>query len=65
MNTRKFKQVPSISKVSGRNQNIPKPVIVSFSKPHIPHERTITRPMRSDSRTIGAVEPINWNEVYS
>ena len=65
METRKFKQVPSINRVGGRNPEIPNPVIVSYGSKKPGHARVITRPMRSDSRTIGAGEPINWDEVYN
>ena len=65
METRKFKQVPSINRVGGRNPNIPSPVIVNRGKETTNYERTITRPMRTNSRTISAGEPINWDEVYS
>ena len=64
METRKFKQVPSISRLGGRNPKIPSPVIVSSGKKTIEYERTISRPMRADSRPIGVGEPINWDEVY-
>ena len=66
METRKFKQVPSINRVGERNPAIPKPVVVNCGKKKSTnHGRTITRTMRSNSRTIGAGEPINWDEVYS
>ena len=66
METRKFKQVPSISRMGEANPKIPKPVIVSRgTKKEQPHDRIITRPMRTDSRPIGIGEPINWDEVYS
>ena len=64
METRKFKQVPSINRIGGRNPNIPAPVIVSSGKRKPDHERTITRAMRTNSRHISAGEPINWDEVY-
>ena len=64
METRKFKQVPSINRVGNRNPLIPSPVIVSRGKQSKTHERSITRPMRSNSRPISAGEPINWDEVY-
>lgn len=66
MDTRKFKQVPSISLIGPRNPNIPAPVVVKNGrKDKKAHERTITRPMRTDSRAISSGEPINWNEVYN
>ena len=64
METRKFKQVPSINRLGSRNPAIPSPVIIGCAKKEISHERTITRPMRINSRTISAGEPINWDEVY-
>ena len=64
MDTRKFKQVPSINRVGERNPKIPSPVIVSYGKRKASYERAITRPMRTNSRTISAGEPINWDEVY-
>ena len=64
MDTRKFKQVPSINRIGERNPNIPKPVIVNRGMKRSNHERTITSAMRTDSRTIGAGEPINWDQVY-
>ena len=64
METRKFKQVPSINRIGGRNPKVPTPVIVSRGKKHSNHVRTITRSMRTDSRAISAGEPINWDEVY-
>ena len=64
METRKFKQVPSINRIGGRNLKIPVPVIVSSGKKNSEHERTITRPLRTNSRPISAGEPINWDEVY-
>ncbi|MBP3845805.1 MAG: hypothetical protein J6E48_11820 [Prevotella sp.] len=65
METRKFKQVPSLNRVGGRNPLIPSPVIVSRGKNTVNHERTITRPMRTNSRPISAGESINWDEVYA
>lgn len=65
METRKFKQVPSINRIGSGNASIPRPVIVSVGSNRKGHERIITRPMRTNSRTIGTGEPINWNEVYS
>lgn len=64
METRKFKQVPSINRIGGRNPMIPAPVVVSRGKKELGNERTITRPMRTTSRPIGVGEPINWDEVY-
>ena len=64
METRKFKQVPSITRVGNQNPLIPKPVIVNCGNKKSNHERTITRAMRSNSRTISAGESINWDEVY-
>ena len=64
METRKFKQVPSINRIGGQNPTIPAPIIVSCGK-NKKNERIITRPMRTDSRAIGTGKPINWNEVYS
>ena len=65
METRKFKQVPSINRVGGVNPDIPRPVIVSRGKnKQQSHERVIARPVRTNSRPIGAGEPINWDEVY-
>lgn len=64
METRKFKQVPSINRIGDGNPGIPRPVILSFGKKVNRHERIVTRPMRTDSRSIGVGEPINWNEVY-
>ena len=64
METRKFKQVPSINRIGGRNPLIPSPVIVSCGNKKSNHERKITRPMRTNSRPISAGEPINWDEVY-
>ena len=63
METKKFKQVPSISRVGKQNPLIPSPIIVSRGKKKV-YERTITRPMRTNSRPISAGEPINWDEVY-
>ena len=65
MDTRKFKQVPSISMVGSRNPRIPRPVVVSAGKKGHSRERTITRPVRTDSRTIGTGGSINWEEVYN
>ena len=66
METRKFKQVPSINRVGERNPMIPKPVVVNCGKKNSTHHgRTITHTMRTDSRTISAGKPINWDEVYS
>lgn len=65
MDTRKFKQVPSISPVGTRNPKIPAPVIVSKGKVRESNERIITRAMRTDSRIISAGKPINWDEVYN
>jgi hypothetical protein len=65
METKKFKQVPSINRIGGRNPNIPAPVIVSRGTKNKGYGRTISRAMRTYSRTIGAGEPINWDEVYS
>ena len=64
MDTKKFKQVPSINRIGERNTNIPKPVIVNRGTKSLRHERTITSAMRTDSRTISAGEPINWDKVY-
>jgi len=64
METRKFKQVPSINRIGERNPKIPRPVIVSCGNRKKAHERTITRAMRTNSRAISAGEPINWDEVY-
>ncbi len=64
METRKLKQVPSINRVGERNPLIPRPVIVNCGNKKRNYERIITRSMRSNSRTIGAGEPINWDEVY-
>lgn len=64
METRKFKQVPSINRVGERNPKIPRPVIVNCGNKKSKNERTITRTMRTDSRPISAGEPINWDEVY-
>lgn len=65
METRKFKQVPSINRVGGVNPNIPRPVIVSRGlNKKLSHDRVIARPMRTNSRPISAGEPINWDEVY-
>ena len=65
METRKFKQVPSINRIGKGNPNIPRPVIVSRGRKEMTHERFITRFMRTDSRTISVGKPINWDEVYS
>lgn len=65
METKKFKQVPSINRIGDPNPNIPAPVIVSRGIRSQGNGRTISSTMRSDSRTIGAGESINWNEVYS
>lgn len=65
METKKFKQVPSINRIGGRNPNIPAPVILSRGTRRQGNGRTISPSMHDDSRTIGAGEPINWNEVYS
>ena len=66
METMKFKQVPSISRVGGVNPNIPKPVIVSRGvKKEQSHDRIVARPVRTNSRPISAGEPINWDEVYN
>ena len=64
METRKFKQVPSLNRISGHNPLIPRPVVVNGGSKKIKHERTITRPMRTNSRPIGVGEPINLDEVY-
>ena len=64
METKKFKQVPSINRIGERNPNIPRPVIINRGTKTAKHERTITSAMRTDSRTIGAGEPINWDQVY-
>ena len=56
--------MPSISPIGERNPNIPKPVIVSRGHKKNHHERTITRTMRTNSRTISAGEPIDWDQVY-
>ena len=66
METKKFKQVPSINRIGERNPNIPAPVIVRCgAQKKKSHERTITRTMRTNSRPISVGEPINWDEVYS
>jgi len=65
METKKFKQVPSINRIGERNPNIPDPVIVNYSQKTVSHERTFTRPLRTNSRPISAGEPINWDEVYN
>jgi hypothetical protein len=66
MNTKKFKQVPSINRIGEPNPDIPKPVVVSRGRKDAKsHEYIVARPMRSDSRPISAGEPINWEEVYS
>ena len=61
----KFKQVPSINRIGVRNPLIPDPVIVSSGRKNKSHERTFTRALRTDSRTLSAGEPINWDEVYN
>lgn len=44
METKKFKQVPSINRIGGRNPKIPSPVIVRCgTQNQKSHERTITR----------------------
>ena len=48
METRKFKQVPSINPIGSRNPKIPTPVIVSCGKKSNNYERIITRPLRTD-----------------
>ncbi len=63
METKKFKQVPSINRIGAQNPKIPAPVIVSFGK-NKRHEHIVARSMRTDSRTISAGKPINWDEVY-
>ena len=63
METRKFKQVPSINRIGERNPKIPTPIIVNSGRKK-GHERTITRSMRTNSRTISPGESINWDEVY-
>ena len=65
MDTKKFKQVPSINRIGKRNPNIANPVIVNCGQKKHTHERIITRPMRTNSRPISVGEPINWDEVYS
>ena len=65
METKKFKQVPSINRIGGQNLNIPTPIIVSRGIKRQGYGRKISQPMRTDSRPIGAGEPINWDEVYS
>ena len=65
METRKFKQLPSISRIGERNPKIPRPVIVNYGTKDNDYERIISRPMQFDSRPIGVGEPINWDEVYS
>lgn len=64
METKKFKQVPSINRVGGRNPLIPRPVVVSCGTKKKSNGRYITRPMRTNSRPLSAGEPINWDEVY-
>ena|GEM_PF-6909272 len=64
METRKYKQVPSINRMGERNPLIPNPAIVNCGNKTKRHERTITRSMRTNSRSISAGEPINWDEVY-
>lgn len=64
METKKFKQLPSINRIGERNPLIPRPVIVSYGTKDNDYERIITRSMRTDSRTISAGEPIDWDEVY-
>lgn len=64
METRKFKQVPSINRIGSGNTDIPHPVIISFGTKNVDNERIVTSPMHTDSRTISAGEPINWDEVY-
>ena len=65
METRKYKQVPSINRIGGANPVIPKPVIISREKNKKQrHDRFVTRPVRTNSRPIGIGEPINWDEVY-
>ena len=64
METKKFKQVPSINRIGGHNPNIPPPVIVSRGIRRQGNGRKIPSAMRNDSRTIGAGESINWDEVY-
>lgn len=56
--------IPETTKKKEQNPNIPSPVIVSRGRKKHTVERTITRAMRSNSRTISAGEPINWDEVY-
>ena len=65
MNTKKFKQVPSINRIGSPNPNIPEPVVISRGTEDISNEYIVTRPMRTDSRSISAGKPINWSEVYS
>ena len=65
METKKFKQVPSINRIGGRNPNIPAPVILSRGTKRQGNGRTISSTMHDDSRIIGPGEPIYWNEVYS
>lgn len=65
METKKFKQVPSINRTGGRNPNIPKPIVINRGRKKVTYDRIITRPMRTDSRPISAGESINWDEVYN
>ncbi|MBR1519709.1 MAG: hypothetical protein IJ635_00540 [Bacteroidaceae bacterium] len=64
METRKYKQVPSITRIGGPNPRIPRPVIVNCGKSSKAHERIVARAVRTNSRAIGAGEPIDWDEVY-
>lgn len=65
METKKYKQVPSINRIGCGNPNIPRPTVVRCGKRATTNERIITRPMRTNSRPISAGKPINWDEVYS
>lgn len=65
METRKFKQVPSINRIGAPNPRIPRPVILSRGNQSSSHERIIARSMHTDSRAISAGEPIDWDEVYN
>ena len=57
--------MPSLNRIGNRNPLIPNPVIVNRGKKQESHERTITRPMRTNSRSLSSGESINWDEVYA
>ena len=65
METRKFKQVPSINRIGDRNPNIPAPVIVSSGKRKPDHERASDNEQSLLGMDVLSLRDFSFNHLKS